>query len=135
MDKWDTLTESIINSVHVDAERKMVRFDLTCQWGEKPRKQIIVGGVDDFVINEMRLSNIVDRVSLFFGNEAGIASRLFRLMRGREGSAEELEWPLLHEKLKLIRSGKLVLVEIEPVYGATAMVLGEDVRLSSIGED
>jgi len=132
MNEWEILTEAIINAVHVDSGRKIVQLDLTCRCGVNVRKKLIISGVNDLVINEMRLSNIVDRVNLYRGGEEDISSQLFRLIRGREANAEDLKWSPLLEKLSLIRAGKLLMVEIEPVYGASALILGEDIQLSSI---
>jgi len=103
----------------------------------KTECKIVATGVDDFVVNEMRLSNIVDRVNRFDAMEnadegAKVARRLYFLMRGTEPSLSDLEWPALLEKLARIKDGALSLLEIEPVYGATVLVLAEDIRLESM---
>lgn len=137
MDDWKTLVESTIDAIHVDATNKTVVIEVTCAWEGKERKRIVATGVDDFVANEMRLSNIVDRVSHFGaidvnGESAAIARRLFVLMRGKEPSQTDLEWPVLKDKLACIRDGSLGLLEIEPVYGATIMILATGCRLESV---
>lgn len=137
MDDWKTLVESTIDAIHVDSTSKEVFIDVTCAWEGKERKRIVATGVDDFVANEMRLSNIVDRVSRFGavdfnGESAEIARRLFILMRGKEPSQTDLEWPPLKDKLACIRDGSLGLLEIEPVYGATIMILATGFRLDSV---
>ena len=134
MDGWECLVEATIDAISVDSANKEVRIEVTCAWEGKDRKQIVATGVDDFVVNEMRLSNIVDRVNRFTADDikdegAEVASRLFFLMRGKELSLSDLEWPALQEKLVRIRDGALGLLEIEPVYGATVLVLAEDFRL------
>jgi hypothetical protein len=131
MSEWDTLVESTIDAVHFDLGHKEVRIELTCAWEGKDRKLIVATGVDDFVVNEMRLSNIVDRVSRFDVEDFEVARRLFFLMRGAAPSASDLEWPIFKEKLALIREGKLSLLEIEPVYGATILILAESFRLET----
>ncbi|WP_026096991.1 hypothetical protein, partial [Ideonella sp. B508-1] len=98
------------------------------------RKQMWQTGVDDLVVNEMRLSNIVDRVNRFNANDiqeegSEVMSRLFFLMRGEEPEPSDLEWPALQEKRASIRAGKLSLLEVEPVYGATILILAKDFRL------
>jgi hypothetical protein len=137
MDDWKTLVESTIDAIHVDSTNKAVVIEVTCAWEGKGRKRIVATGVDDFVVNEMRLSNIVDRVSRFGavdfnGKNAEIARRLFVLMRGKEPSQSDLEWPALKNKLACIRDGSLCLLEIEPVYGATIMILATGFRLESV---
>lgn len=135
MKNWDVLTEATIDAIYVESTKKEIRIDVTCRWQEETRKQIIAEGVEDFVINEMRLSNIIDRVTFFDANggqEKDAARRLFLVMRGREPDVSDLEWPALLEKLDRIRDGVLTLIELEPVYGATVILLAESIRLESI---
>lgn len=134
MNGWESLVEATIDAIHVDSANKAVRIDVTCAWEGKDRKQIVATDVDDFVANEMRLSNIVDRVSRFDADDindeaAQVAKSLFFLMRGREPRPFDLEWPALREKLARIRDGGLSLLEIEPVYGATILILAKDFRI------
>jgi hypothetical protein len=136
MDDWKSLVESTIDAIHVDLTNKAVVIEVTCAWEGKERKRIVATGVDDFVANEMRLSNIVDRVNRFGavdlnGKTEEIARRLFLLMRGKEPSQTDLEWPVLKDKLACIRDSSLSLLEIEPVYGATIMILATGFRLES----
>ncbi|MCL1621313.1 hypothetical protein [Ralstonia pseudosolanacearum] len=137
MDEWDTLIEATIDAIRVEPEKKEIRIDVTCMWQGKKRKQIIAMGVDDFVVNEMRISNIIDRV-IRFGvggaaeEEAKAASQLFFMMRGREPNSHDLEWGVLIEKLDRIRDGRLSLIEIEPVYGAAVIILAESFQIESI---
>ena len=137
MGGWESLIEATISAIHVDLENKVVRIEVTCAWKGNDRMRIVATGVDDFVMNEMRLSNIVDRVSRFDADNikdqgAVVARRLFFLMRGREPSPSDLEWPALREKLTRIQCGALGLLEVEPVYGATILVLAEDFRIEPV---
>ena len=137
MNSWETLVESTIDSVHVDTLNKEIRIDVTCAWEGKGRQQIIATGVDDFVANEMRLYNIIDQVNRFDSDDldrkdSDTSKRLFFLMRGKAPSSSELEWEVLQEKLSCIRDGKLSLLEIEPVYGATIIILAKNFRLEPI---
>jgi hypothetical protein len=137
MNSWEILVESTIDSVHVDTLNKEIRIDVTCAWEGKGRQQIVATGVDDFVANEMRLSNIIDRVNRFDGDDldrkdSDTSKRLFFLMRGKNPSSSELEWKVLQEKISCIRDGKLSLLEIEPVYGATIVILAKNFSLEPI---
>lgn len=137
MDGWDLLIESTIDSIRVDSDYKEVWIDVTCAWEGKDRKRIVATGVDDFVVNEMRLLNVVDRVSRFDANHIKddsdeIARRLFFLMQGREPSSSDLEWPSLRENLIRIQEGALCLLDVEPVYGAKILILAEDFRLETV---
>lgn len=137
MEDWKILLESTIDSIHVDSTSKEVFIDVTCAWESKQRKRISAIGVDDFVANELRISNIIDRVTIFDAVEfndvnQNIARRLFMLMRGKEASQTDLEWPTLKSKLACIGDGSLTLLEIEPVYGATILILAAGYRLESV---
>ncbi|HET8729277.1 MAG TPA: hypothetical protein VFO41_17385, partial [Alphaproteobacteria bacterium] len=103
-----------------------------CAWNGT-KALVLATGVDDFVVSEMRIANIVDRVHVF-GAEGAVddlaaANCLFLLMRGRPPASGELEWPALQERLSKIRNGLLNLLKFEPVYGATILLLAKEVRL------
>lgn len=137
MNSWGVLVESTIDSVHVNALNKEIRINVTCACEGKGRQQIIATGVDDFVVSEMRISNIIDRVNRFDGDDldrsdSDTSKRLFFLMRGKAPSFSELEWDVLQKKLSYIRDGKLSLLEIEPVYGATIIILAKSFSLELI---
>ena len=137
MEGWNGLIESTLDAVHVDPLNKEIRIELTCAWEDKTRKQIVAIGVDDFVLDEMRLSNVVDRVSCFNADDLheidSIAAKtLFFLLRGREPNPSDFEWPTLKEKLACIRDGTLSLLKIEPVYGAMVIVLAKDIKLQTM---
>jgi hypothetical protein len=130
----ESLVEATIDAIRVDSANKEVRIEVTCAWDGKLREQVVATGVDDFVVNEMRPSNIIDRVSRFNADNISdkgdeLARRLFFLMRGKEASPSDVGWPPLQEKLGRIRDGALELLEVEPVYGATVLVLAESFRL------
>lgn len=137
MDDWKTLVESTIEEIYVDSKNKEVVIGVTCVWEGTERKRIVAVGVDDFVINEMRLSNVVDQVRRFGavdlnGGGSEIARRLFVLMRGSTPNQSDLEWPVLKEKLARMRDGSLGLLEIDPVYGAKIVILAADFRLEAV---
>lgn len=139
MNEWDALIEATIDAIRVDSAKKEIRVEVTCMWQGEKRTQIVATGVDDFVVNEMRLSNIIDRVTRFGTSgtteeESKTAKRLFFMMRGREPDSNDLKWPVLIEKLARIRDGTLGLMEIEPVYGATVIVLAQSFQLESIDD-
>jgi hypothetical protein len=137
MNNWDALVESTITAIYFDPLKKEIRIEVVCVWDDKKRKQIAVTGVDDFVINEMRISNIIDRVNIFSADnihdrESDLMDSLFFLMRGVEPSPSDLEWPALKDKVMQIRNGDFALMEIEPVYGARAIILANSLRLENL---
>jgi hypothetical protein len=135
MGEWDDLVEATIEAIHVDASRKEICIDVKCAGDQNVRRKIVAMGVDDFVANEMRLSNVIDRVTLLGAQDVTtpeIPNRLFYLMRGTEPTPSDLEWPVLKQKLALISDGKLSLLELEPVYGASVILLAESFRLDRV---
>lgn len=137
MNGLETLVESTIDSVHVSAKDRKVCVELICAWEGKERKKITAAGVEDFVADELRLSNIIDRVHYFAAadfqeNLSTITDNLFFLMRGRNPNPSDLEWEPLKEKLELISSGALKLLVVEPVYGATIILLASEMQLESM---
>lgn len=135
MDDWEILTEATIDAIRVEPINMEVRIDVTCRWQGEERKQIVAKGVDDFVVNEMRLTNIIDRVTRFDvggDSEKDAARRLFLMMRGQEPSVSDLESPILLEKLSRISAGSLILLEIEPVYGPTVIILAKGFQLEAM---
>ena len=136
---WADLVESTIDAICVNLADRQIQIEITCVWEGGGRKRIIASGVDDFVVNEMRLSNIIDRVTKFDAHdfkekESEAASRLYFLMRGKEPAKTDFEWPPFKEKLAFAREGVLSLLEIEPVYGATVLVLAVDFQIIGIIE-
>ncbi|KPC54578.1 hypothetical protein [Amantichitinum ursilacus] len=135
MDDWDVLTEATIDAIRIESTKQEIRIDVTCRWEGEKRRQIVAQGVDDFVVDDMRLLNIIDRAARLDasgGQETETARRLFFMMRGREPDTSDLQWPVLQEKLDRIRTGALFFMELEPVYGATVLVLAERVQLLAI---
>ena len=132
MSDWNSLTEAEINGFRTEFSRKEVWIDVTCKWEGEERKQIFIQGVDDLVVNDVRLSNIIDRIIQWGVADSEVLEtkrRLFLLMRGRDPGAGDLEWPDLLERLERLRVGTLTLMEIEPVYGAGALILAESFQL------
>ena len=104
MEGWNALVEATIDAIRLNPLNKKIEIDVTCAWEGGARKRIVATGVDDFIVNDMRFSNIIDRVSTFSGDSAKDENKetvklLFFLMRGREASPPDMEWPALNEKL------------------------------------
>lgn len=140
MNGLESLVESTVDSVHVSAKYRKICIEFTCAWEGKERKKITATGVEDFIADELRLSNIVDSVHCFDAadfqeNVSAIADSLFFLMRGRSPTPADLEWKPLKEKLKSIESGVLKLLVVEPVYGATIILLAREVQLELISNE
>jgi hypothetical protein len=100
-------------------------------------KVIVASGIEDMLVDDLRAYNIIDRVTIFMATDAAqeineCTTSLFYLMQKRELSASDLEWPAFKEKLARIQSGELHLMEIEPVAGASAVVLARLIAIESL---
>jgi hypothetical protein len=136
MTELDLLVESTVTSFHLDWADREIRIDVRSPWGDKRGLSIIATGIDDCHVADLRLYNIIDRVSVYGCDEAQqsgsqCAPLLFLLMRNTEPTGNDLEWPPFREKLLLIAQGKLKLLTIDSVIGATALVLAEQVMIQS----
>ena len=132
MSQWDVLVEATFESIHVCSIEKQVRVRVTSPWEGKKYYQILIKGIDRFVLNDMTVLNIVDRVNFFdFSKEQEVetAHCLFFLLWGRDPETGELKDSTFLQKLERVRTGKLVLFELEAVCGATFIALAESVSL------
>jgi len=119
MEGWDLLIESTVIAFHLDWVTKTLHIDVNSPWGNKERKRIVATGIEELEVSEMRLYNIIDRVNLF-----GAPDSLVNIPK----------WLPLEKKLSLIRDGSLNLMEIEPVCGASILVLAKLFRLEDMTE-
>lgn len=125
------------HAIRVATGRNELRINVICVSDGGKQRQILAQGAHDFIFNDMRLSNIIDRVTLLgadHAQEAETARDLFSLMRGREPQGDDWVWPVLVDQLDRMRAGTLTLMKIEPVYGATMTVLAESFRLDTIDD-
>lgn len=134
MKNLSNLVEANIDSVVFEESTKEIRLNLTSPWENKQRHQIIATAIEDFVIDQMRISNIVDRINLFSAenfneSQSSAAELLFYLLRGVEPEPDDLKWDVLEKKLEEIKQGKLTLLEVEPVYGARIVILAQTIKV------
>ncbi len=79
--------------------------------------------------------NIVDRVNFLDvsnDQEVEAARCLFFMMKGRDPQSDDLNSAGFLQKLDLVRTGKLVLFEIEAVCGAACILLAKSVVLEPL---
>lgn len=89
--------------------------------------------VSEFMILQMRMQNIIDRISFWdaSSNDVDYRSKLFSLMYGKfVEEKDDLNLPLINQAIETIRRGDAVLVELEPVYGALVLILARGVSLA-----
>lgn len=139
MEDWGQLVEATITEIQVDLIARCIQIDVVTHWEGDQRKRIIIEGINELLIDDVRSNNIIDRVTMFSQEELAnteheCLDRLFYLFQKREPTDSDLEWPMLAQKLALIRDGELVLMEIEPVCGASFLLLARTVRLETADE-
>lgn len=137
MTGWDSLVEATIDVLHADFASKEICVEVISPWEGKNRMRIVATGVDDYVVSDMRLMNIIDRVNIFdAGNirdeATKVAQKIFFIMQGKEPDPADLKWPPLQEKMTCIQKGTLKLLEIEPVYGAYILILSKSFNLEPL---
>lgn len=133
MKDWNVLIESQIDAVQVDAENKIAQVRFTAPWDGRPRQFVMaMSGVEELIIDSLRLTNIVEQILHYSGSEHELAPKLFKLMRGREASNDDLSWPPLIATLAKIKNGDLRFFEIVAIYGARASALVSDVLLDEV---
>jgi hypothetical protein len=138
MSEVDNLIEATMTGVHFDREKMELRIEVSCVWGEGKKRMILSSGIDNLLIDDFRAYNIIDHLTFFAAQDAVLeinecSSALFYLMQKRELTQNDLQWPAFVEKLATIRTGKLQLMEIEPVSGASVLVLAEQIKIEVIG--
>ncbi|MGA8673330.1 MAG: hypothetical protein WB679_25875 [Terracidiphilus sp.] len=137
MSNLDSLVEATVTRLSFDRERAELRFEVSCVFGDRGRKVIVASGIEDLLVDDVRTYNIIDRVTIFTAADAAqeindCTKSLFYLMQKRELSTSDLEWPAFKEKLARIQSGEFHLMEIEPVAGASAVVLARLIAIESL---
>ena len=133
MNDWNCAVEANLHSISVDSRKKeiLIEISLPDDGGEAA---IVAKGVDDFLVNEMRLSNVIDRIKVMEYAEADAPETVKRLLFMLGGNLPKIDsgWPGLQSRLMSIRAGKLSLLEIEPVYGANILVLAKEFQLARV---
>ena len=89
--------------------------------------------VSEFMVLQMRMQNIIDRISIWnaTSNDIDYRSKLYSLIHGKsvEGK-DDLNSPVINKAVETIQRGDAVLIELEPVYGALVLILAKEVSLT-----
>jgi hypothetical protein len=128
----DAFVESTVEKFTLDRDKSELRVDVSCVFGDQKRRTIVARGIDSLILDDLGACNIIDRVILFAPEDAieeanQCTSELIYLMQKRELSKSDFAWPAFTDKLALIRSGKLRLMTVEAVAGASGVVLARDI--------
>lgn len=124
------IEESWLSGVETDAQRK----DALLNFSKGGRRwQMSASGVQRILIEEFLEQNVVEEIVLFDTNSKAEAypDLLAQLLFRRETASElaEPEFKTVHDAtMRQIQAGELLLLQVRPVYGASVLVLAEDIR-------
>jgi hypothetical protein len=123
---FSNCVEGHLTGISVDEELKTIDFSIRLQAGGVVALK--ARDVTQFVANEFREKNIIDRINVW-NQESKVDSfqhHLLELVTGRTDAVIDGAFASIFEgQLKAISAGEKVLVEIEPVYGARALILAK----------
>jgi hypothetical protein len=95
---------------------------------------LIAGGVARFLASELREQNIVDRINAWSDGNWDESARplLVELLTGSQTQIvlKDME-PIVEAEVEAIKQGVKLLVEIEAVYGMSALILCRSLNISS----
>jgi len=124
MNDFRDFVEARITGIALLDESKTVRISLRGQ--AKQCFTLIAEGVDRIVVNEFREQNIVDRLTVWDSktDPTEYRSTLVSLISGLIGDAVDPAWnPVIEREIEAISLGSKVLIEMEPVFGASVILL------------
>jgi len=126
---FSSCVEANILGLNIDNASRALRIDL--QFSSSQRHQIVVDGMDRFIANEFREQNIIDRVNLWDLKSSSIefTEVLFELFSFNHAEANKEINELIQKEIIAINNGEKVLLEIEPVFGVSVIVLAKSVKL------
>lgn len=131
MNELDRLVEATILQITPDNFAKTLTVKLRS--ADKASIYIVlVNGVHDAVVQDMRLNNIVDEVICYSGavdNE--VLAKLQVLITGDSGLYKAGRFPHLDCRVEEVRNGDMSLWEFCPVYGAHLLVLAKSLSLTA----
>jgi hypothetical protein len=132
MSDWSEFVEGYLTGVVLRDKDKAVDIYLSdCSH----RKHTLTAfGVKEMRVWEMRQKNIIDRISLWNSSscESEYQERISFLLYGEQSDKNRVS-PLrkvaVENAIQSIRDGSMILMEIEPVYGALVLIQAERVTI------
>lgn len=129
---WSKFIESHLTGVAIDDSQRLIRIYLRDVAHQ--RSIITISGVDRFVVNEMRETNIVECISCWNArsSDADYREALAFLITGKYDDDIDAAFELLIDKAsESICKGEKILLEIEPIYGAQVIALAAGISIES----
>lgn len=135
MPDWNKFVEGHLIGIKVYQTDKVVVLSLQEPAGKG--WMLTATEVSEFMVLQMRMQNIIDRVSFWntTSNDIDYRSKLYSLIHGKyvEGK-DDLNSPVITKAVETIRRGDAVLIELEPVYGAHVLILAKEASLTESTE-
>ena len=128
---FDRFVEGHITTIETNDQAKSVCIEITDRYGKKAR--LVASGVREVVAIEMRLQNIIDRISVWnsASKDSLYRESLHLLICGTLSvRSDDLNSPIIDTVVDSIKRGELIFLEIEPVYGALILLTGKEVSIS-----
>ncbi|HWX66567.1 MAG TPA: hypothetical protein VNZ27_09105 [Rhodanobacter sp.] len=98
---------------------------------------ILAEQVDDLFIDEMRMQNLIDEIIFIESSTLlsdAMKKSIYCLMRGEASINIDFEWEPFKDKIKIIESGALSVLEIVPLYGAYILLLAKKINILKIDQ-
>lgn len=128
MVEWSTFVEGKTTGVVLRDDGATVDILLINRSGDAYK--LVATGVEQMVVIEMRLQNIIDRISIWdsSSNVVDFEERLRLLLHGSQ--QEDVRYAAaVTGALESLRQGRTKFLEIEPVYGALVLLIASEVKL------
>jgi len=115
----------------VTANQKKRCVDLFITDTSSQNWHLVANEVQDFMVIEMRLQNIIDRMILWgSSDEIECRRRLFCMLYGYRPSAEDnMYLPTINNNFMALKQEGYHLLEIEPVFGALIFILAKHLQI------
>jgi hypothetical protein len=129
MIEFNKFVEGYLTSVLVYRKERKVCFSLQEVAGTN--WILTASGVTELMVLQMRLQNIIDRISIWNASSdvSDYGDKLLSLFIGTLSEDNNMDMPLVKNAAQSIKSGELFLLEIEPVYGAIVLALVKDLSI------
>jgi hypothetical protein len=130
MSDFSRFVEAQLIGISISESTELIEFKLRDVEGAE--FSLLATGVSRFLANEMRERNIVDRINIWSSENWSDAARaeLTQLLIGSQTPVDrEKMSPIVSAEIEAIARGSRLLVEIEPVYGVSVLVLCERLEI------
>jgi hypothetical protein len=126
MNDLDRCVEARLASINFSENEKLIEFRLRDV--KEAEFSLIAKGVTRFLGGELREQNIVDRINMWNGENWSEDARplLVELLIGYQADPVHREMdPIMEAEIDAVKRGVRLLIEIEAVYGFSALILCE----------